>query len=252
MPRPLIVRLASCPLRLLGPYGCEWVATPSLDRFAAGGIVFDSHFVSGPIGHWSYAGKIVSFDDFNGDGDIVEWDPFAEWQFPDEWQDELYATLADEMAAFDEAFDSLRQQASGRTIALTARMGFPLGEHGVIGPGGSRLHDELVRVPLILAYPDGRMAGDRVDGLTTPQALNEIETGSFTEVESVLTWGQDESSIRTADSCLILPHAGVDRPTLLYERPEDRFEVNDLSARQPDRVAELASRIAAFRDTMRG
>jgi hypothetical protein len=54
------------------------------------------------------------------------------------------------------------------------------------------------------------------------------------------------------DSCLILPHAGIDRPTLLYDRPEDRFEVNDLSARQPDRVAELASRIAVARDTMPG
>jgi hypothetical protein len=252
MPRPLIVRLASCPLRLLGPYGCEWAATPALDRFAAGGIVFDSHFASGAIGHWSYAGKVVSFDEFDGDGDIVEWDPFAEWQFPDDWTDELFATLALEMADFDQAFESLLPRAAGRAIALTARSGFPLGEHGVIGPGGSRLHDELVRIPLILAYPDGRMAGDRVDGLTTPQALREIEAGRFTEVESVLTWDPDESAIRTVDSCLILPHAGIDRPTLLYDRPEDRFEVNDLSARQPDRVAELASRIAVARDTMPG
>lgn len=252
MPRPLIVRLASCPQRLLGPYGCEWVETPTLDRFAAAGIVFDSHFASGEIGHWSYAGEAVSFDDFNGDGDIVDWNPFAEWQFPDDWTDELYATLADEIAAFDEAFQSILEKGEGRTIALTAITGFPLGEHGVIGPDGSRLHDELVRLPLIVAYPDGRFAGHRVSGLTTPDVLGQIESGQFAEVDSVWTWSETESAIRTADSCLILPNDGVDRPTLLYDRPDDRFEINDLAARQPDRVADLASRIAALRDTMPG
>jgi arylsulfatase A-like enzyme len=32
----------------LGPYGCEWVPTPTLDRLAAAGVVFDQHFADCP------------------------------------------------------------------------------------------------------------------------------------------------------------------------------------------------------------
>lgn len=32
----------------LGPYGCEWLETPTLDRWAAEGIVFDQHFCDCP------------------------------------------------------------------------------------------------------------------------------------------------------------------------------------------------------------
>jgi arylsulfatase A-like enzyme len=32
----------------LGPYGCEWVPTPTLDRWAADGVVFDFHFADSP------------------------------------------------------------------------------------------------------------------------------------------------------------------------------------------------------------
>ena len=28
----------------LGAYGCEWVPTPTIDRWAAHGVVFDNHF----------------------------------------------------------------------------------------------------------------------------------------------------------------------------------------------------------------
>jgi arylsulfatase A-like enzyme len=32
----------------IGPYGCEWVPTPTLDRWAAAGVVFDQHFADCP------------------------------------------------------------------------------------------------------------------------------------------------------------------------------------------------------------
>ena len=39
----VVIVLARCPVGCLGPYGNEWVATPHLDRLAAGGVVFDRH-----------------------------------------------------------------------------------------------------------------------------------------------------------------------------------------------------------------
>jgi arylsulfatase A-like enzyme len=36
-------------LAYLGPYGCEWSPTPTLDTWAASGIVFDRHFADSPL-----------------------------------------------------------------------------------------------------------------------------------------------------------------------------------------------------------
>ena len=44
----VIVVLDRCPVGCLGPYGNEWVATPNLDRLAAGGVVFDRHYSDCP------------------------------------------------------------------------------------------------------------------------------------------------------------------------------------------------------------
>src|SRR6478736_4714431 len=40
--------LHGCPVSFLGPYGNEWVATPTLDRLAGEGVVFDAHFAAEP------------------------------------------------------------------------------------------------------------------------------------------------------------------------------------------------------------
>src|SRR4051812_8002519 len=36
-------------LGFLGCYGCEWVATPTLDSLACEGAVFDNHFADHPL-----------------------------------------------------------------------------------------------------------------------------------------------------------------------------------------------------------
>src|SRR6266545_3643545 len=46
--RVLILSAEALNLAYLGCYGNEWVATPTLDRLAAEGIVFDRHFVDCP------------------------------------------------------------------------------------------------------------------------------------------------------------------------------------------------------------
>ncbi|HEY1381799.1 MAG TPA: hypothetical protein VGF55_33680, partial [Gemmataceae bacterium] len=46
--RVLVIDVDGLQPAYLGPYGCEWVPTPTLDRWAADGIVFDQHFADCP------------------------------------------------------------------------------------------------------------------------------------------------------------------------------------------------------------
>jgi arylsulfatase A-like enzyme len=46
--RVLVLTIDGLQPAYLGPYGCEWVATPTLDRWAAVGVVFDQHFADCP------------------------------------------------------------------------------------------------------------------------------------------------------------------------------------------------------------
>ncbi|MFL5330671.1 MAG: hypothetical protein ACJ8C4_17355 [Gemmataceae bacterium] len=45
-PRALVIILRGLSAFFIGPYGNEWVHTPTLDRLAARGIVFDQHFAT--------------------------------------------------------------------------------------------------------------------------------------------------------------------------------------------------------------
>src|SRR5206468_2213320 len=51
-------------------------------------------------------------------------------------------------------------------VLLTADVGFPLGEHGVVGPVRPWLHDEAVHLPLVFRLPGRDEAGRRVEALT--------------------------------------------------------------------------------------
>jgi arylsulfatase A-like enzyme len=46
--RVLVLVANGLPCGYLGPYGCDWVDTPTFDRLAAEGIVFDQHFADAP------------------------------------------------------------------------------------------------------------------------------------------------------------------------------------------------------------
>jgi hypothetical protein len=255
----IVIRLATCPLRLWGPYGCEWIETPNLDRLAASGQVFDSHFVTGMIGQDYYVENAISFDDFSDshlerESIEIAWDPFDDWEFDDIRLDDessrtdFFKDLKEAMEAFDrecEILVALREQA---TIILTANRGLPLGEHGIFGTTGSRLHDEYVRIPLIVSRPDQSHAGSRVHQFSSSETVEALKHNrSPVEQDLIITRSDTETAIRTSDACLLWPHTGSDSLPLLFEIPNDRFEVNNLFDRQPDRVEELKSR---FRDTL--
>ena len=52
--RVLLLEIDGLQPAYMGPYGCEWVPTPTWDRWAAAGVVFDQHFAGRPEpGNWT-------------------------------------------------------------------------------------------------------------------------------------------------------------------------------------------------------
>lgn len=287
--RRIVFQFHVCPIRLLGPYGCEWTATPTLDHFAAEGVVFDRHYATqldSKASPLQYAQTVEQFDlketarqlealknSENGVLIIHLNDfelPWGEWKdgpFPGDSEvqwNAFFEKAAEITAAFDERFSQIIEQIcdsgvdQSAVMIFTALSGLPLGEHGVLGTSQSRLHEELVQLPLIVRFPDERLAGYRVPNLTIEEDLVPLlSTGSTEYLESLIhgTIPARESLIsslgspvremayRSDDTCLIVSHGSEPAPTLLFNRPDDRFEVNELAVRQQERVEELLPRL---------
>lgn len=178
-------------------------------------------------------------------------------------------------------FDQLRGRGLDQTAAwlVTSDYGHPLGEHGQVGPHRPWLHEEFVHLPLLLRLPGAAEAGRRVAGLTQPADLMptlldlfgvELPTGLDGQSLLPLARGEAESlraaaysglelngvaewAVRTEDWAYLLPGPQPDgdpaRPPMLFEKPDDRWEVNDLRARNLERADELE---AMLRTAVRG
>jgi arylsulfatase A-like enzyme len=156
-------------------------------------------------------------------------------------------------------FDRFRARGldQSATWIVTSDFGYPLGEHGQIGVHRPWLHEELVHVPLMIRLAGGALAGSRVRALTQPSdvpaAILELfsvqQSDSRTllglargEIEELRTHAISrldlgvaaEMAIRTDDWAYLLPirlPEGETREPKLYQKPDDRWEVNDLKAR---------------------
>ena len=135
------------------------------------------------------------------------------------------------------------------TLVLTASCGYPLGEHGRLGWDRPWLYEELVHVPLLVLPPDERFAGCRVSGITQPSDLSQ-DLAALVHGEgrpfAASSWRlgeRAEMSLRTKEWWLILPvSAPADDPPRgrqLFAKPDDRWEVNDLAAKDPELADEL-------------
>lgn len=152
------------------------------------------------------------------------------------------------------------------TWILTSDLGYPLGEHGQLGVHRPWLHEELVRLPLIARLPGGLEAGRRIQVFTQPPdvaatLLRLFEAGSGqggllglarggseqlrAYAISTLDLGiAAESAIRTDEWAYLWPRKvpeGEMREPLLFQKPDDRWEVNDLRARNVAVADELES-----------
>jgi arylsulfatase A-like enzyme len=153
------------------------------------------------------------------------------------------------------------------TWIMTSDYGYPLGEHGQLGVHRPWLHEELVHIPLIIRMAAGAEAGRRVQAFTQPPDVAETILDLFhsapqgrqgllglargeTEVLrpraiSTLDLGiAAERAIRTNDWAYLLPLRtpdGETREPRLYKKPDDRWEVNDVRARNIAVTDELES-----------
>ena len=198
----------------------------------------------------------------------------AAWEY-------LHAPHAAVVTALDtelgRLFEQLRTRGLDQTAAwlVTSDYGHPLGEHGQVGLYRPWLHEELVHLPLLVRLPAAAEAGRRVPAFTQPADLAPTLLDLFGaepqpaadghsllslargEAESVRPLacsglelnGVSEWAIRTDDWAYLLPGpqpAGdPPREPLLFEKPDDRWEVNDLRARNLDRAEELEAQLRA-------
>jgi arylsulfatase A-like enzyme len=341
----------------VGAYGCEWVPTPTIDSWAANGVVFDNHFSDSPLTPlarrmaetlvrlraagvrtafvgpsdadaalweirattqrdprslelkstrravrqvleqlgdapdalfwveidallppWSVSDEMLDAffasesDDDNDEGEVavtlepVTGEPPDRIEVGDEQMfQRLQRTYAAGVARLDTALGRLRKDFGklgwGDAVAiLTGDAGFPLGEHGAVGPTQAELHEELVHLPLIVVWPQGEHAGLRVAELTQPPdlaaALREL-VGNFETSANVLRLARERPatprshatctmkgprtnawSVRTRQWHLMATDA-PETTRRLYVKPDDRWEFNDVVQHHPETVAEL-------------
>ncbi len=196
----------------------------------------------------------------------------------DAW-DWLHRTFASVITKLDaelgRLFDDLRARGLDESAAwlVTSDFGHPLGEHGQIGLHRPWLHEELVHLPLLLRLPGAEQAGRRVAGFTQPPdvyptlfalfgaappadvngfnllplARGEGQSAREFAVTSLELGNAAEIALRTEEWALLVPtkvpEGDPPREPLLFEKPDDRWEVNDLRPRSVERADELEARL---------
>jgi arylsulfatase A-like enzyme len=174
---------------------------------------------------------------------------------------------AAEIMAFDEnlgtllaALDAVCDPANTLLI-LTSPRGYALGEHLRVGLAGDALRGELLQVPLLVRYPDRATTRlTRLGGLHQPIDLHSLIAGAIqsqqiTSLESFIheivpASASDEISLRTAHWFYRQNGVGENCVKELYAKPDDRWEVNEVSQRAADVVSafdELAQWLQANR-----
>jgi arylsulfatase A-like enzyme len=195
----------------------------------------------------------------------------------DAW-DWLHRTFAAVVTKFDAElgllFEELRKRGLDQSAAwlVTSDFGYPLGEHKQVGLYRPWLHEELVHLPLYMRLPNAEQAGRRVAGFTQPPDLfptllalfgiappteargfnllplarGEATSSRAFAVTSLELGGAAELAIRTDEWALLVPartpEGDAPRESLLFAKPDDRWEVNDLRARNIEQADELEAK----------
>ena len=192
-----------------------------------------------------------------------------------EW---LHCSFAAVVTTLDAELGAIFEQLRGRQLdqsaawVVTSDFGYPLGEHAQIGLHRPWLHHELVHLPLLLRLPAAAEAGRHVYGFTQPADLAPtlLDLFGVKQPEGLagfsllpLARGEAESSrphaitalelgdaaamaIRTDDWAFLLPvrvPEGETHEPQLFEKPDDRWEVNDLRPRNIERADELEAEL---------
>ncbi len=199
---------------------------------------------------------------------------------PDFDPDELLAVshaYAGQVAVLDGCLGALRQflldDPAGRDtlLVVAGTRGLALGEHGQVGPAHDPLYGEVVHVPLLVRFPDGRGAAGRSPALVEPadlwatlwELLASDQAPPRPTARSLLpllreqcpapAW-RDRLAIvgRDTERALRTPawYLRAHEKAELYVKPDDRWEVNDVVARCQDVVDSLLGILEQFVETV--
>ncbi len=148
-------------------------------------------------------------------------------------------------------------------LVLMGARGFPLGEHGRVGPCDEPLHGEVVHVPLMMRLPDGQGATARTAALVEPSDLWStllawwrVAPPEAPTARDLLPLVREEvdalrdrlllidegfqQAIRTPAWYLRASGSIEDGSEIkLYVKPDDRWEVNNVADRCHDVVDKL-------------
>jgi hypothetical protein len=149
------------------------------------------------------------------------------------------------LGAFIQAVDESPLGENALLVVVSPR-GFPLGEHLNVGAHDDHppLYSELVNVPWLVRFPGGRHAACRSLEFMQPDNLyrallspSGIETaGKQTKNRAVVVSDSGETGIRTPAWYL---KSRTDGRQELFRKPDDRWDVSDVSDLCPDIVERL-------------
>jgi hypothetical protein len=153
-------------------------------------------------------------------------------------------------------------------FAFTSPRGYPLGEHGQVGPVEDALYGEVLNVPFLLRLPQGGSALMRTQELIQPADLHNLVQAQFVpgspsllldivegrehpprEVACAVARG--ERAIRTPAWFLRESRRDTDdvaapSDVQLFAKSDDRWEVNEISSRAGEVTEELIAALDAF------
>ena len=159
--------------------------------------------------------------------------------------------------------------ASDTLLALTSARGFPLGEHGRIGPCDEALYGELVHVPLALRFPDNLGGATRSQTLVEPAdlwatLLDYWRIGDLPQspsAASLMPVARDESPLARDRLCIV--GRGAERAirtpawylrrtnaSELFTKPADFWEVNNVATRCQEVVECLEDALVEFEQVL--
>jgi hypothetical protein len=173
----------------------------------------------------------------------------------------LLDTCLDAFLGFLDGLPAYREM----LLAVISARGFPLGEHGRVGPCDAALFGELVQVPWMMRLPDGAGAAARSQALAEPSDLWATlldwwglgSAAASPTAETLLPLVRQEVPLRRDRLCVVGHGAqrAIRTPAWylraggqpqLYAKPDDRWEINDVVSRCPDIVEQLQTALTQY------